>query len=210
MRWVWKRSLTRDSAPGQPPGLPGKGSSVRGNSLLKVLIISSPTSERTKTNLVGFRGNSRVSLVSKLIRSFSEDWICFLFATGPVSSCPVGGGARSRAPLRELRVKFHTLRPSCIRPSLNLKHDVKFHLRIWNLGTASALNFLGGMFIDSGGNEARCAKHSSSRGQRKLAGYSPWGHKRSGHNLAKQWKYVRCIVNASWNALEGTVAAGTK
>ena len=141
MQWVWKRSLTRDSAPGEPLGLPGKGSCVRGT-LLKVLIISSPTSEGVQTNLVGFRGNSWVSLVSKLICSFSEDWTWFLLTTGPVSSCPVSGGGRSRAQLWELWVKFYTLRPSYIRPSLNLKPDVKFHLRIWNLGTASAPNFI--------------------------------------------------------------------
>ena len=66
------------------------------------------------------------------------------------------------------------------------------------------------MFTDSGGNEARCAKHSSSQGQRKLVGYSPWGHKKSGHNLVKQGECVCYVVNASWNGLEGTVAVGTK
>ena len=113
---------------GTPWGSLGKAA-VSGETLLKVLIISSPTSESVQTNLVGFCGNSWVSLVSKLICTFFENWTWFLLTTGPVSSCPVSGGGRSRTQLWELWVKFYTLRPSYIRLSLNLKPDVKFHLR---------------------------------------------------------------------------------
>ena len=32
-------------------------------------------------------------------------------------------------------------------------------------------------------------------GQRSLAGYSPWGHKRVGHNLATKQQMCVCICN---------------
>ena len=45
-----------------------------------------------------------------------------------------------------------------------------------------------------------------SHGQRSLTGYSPWGYKRVGHNLAKhslvlKTMYFMCYVNIPWFSL---------
>ena len=46
------------------------------------------------------------------------------------------------------------------------------------------------MWVQSLGQEDPLEKevttHSSIHGQRRLAGYSPWGHKRTGHDLVTQ------------------------
>ena len=41
-----------------------------------------------------------------------------------------------------------------------------------------------------------------SHGQRSLAGYSPWGHKRVRHDIAtKQQQQKRCIDKTKWSFL---------
>lgn len=55
--------------------------------LQQELVISSlHTSERIITSLVGFHGNSKLTLISKLICSCCREWSLSLFATGP--QCP--------------------------------------------------------------------------------------------------------------------------
>lgn len=70
MQCTQRLSLNHVSATGTASGLLGTAGLVRENTLQQGLIISSLyTSERIKTNPVGFHGNSELILVSKLIYS---------------------------------------------------------------------------------------------------------------------------------------------
>lgn len=74
MRSTQRLSLNHVLATGTASGLPGTVSFVRENTLQQGLVISSlHTSERIITNLVGFHGNSELTLGSKLVCSCSRE-----------------------------------------------------------------------------------------------------------------------------------------
>jgi len=61
-----------------------------------------------------------------------------------------------------------------------------------DLGSVSALGSSPG---ERNGNPLRYSCLGKSHGQRSLAGYSPWGHKRVGHDLVtKQQQQLRVEV----------------
>ena len=64
-----------------------------------------------------------------------------------------------------------------------------------NAGEAGLIPGLGSSPREGNGNPLQYSCPGNPMDQRSLVGYSPWGHKRVGHNLAtKQQKQVPIIV----------------